>query len=168
MIKNILGIASFVRNAGELTGRMRGIGDRLRSQRVTGAAGGGLVEVDVNGLGEAVKVRIDPSLTDREMIEDLLPAAFNQACTKARQLHFEAMKSASETMRGPESLEDILRSILDRVDKDDEDEDDDELEDDDVIDVEDDDLDDMDDEDDEDVDEEEVDEDDDQSRSRKR
>ena len=47
------------------------------------------MEVEVNGLGEVLAVRIDPSLVekqDREMIEDLLPAAFNAAQQKAKQL----------------------------------------------------------------------------------
>jgi DNA-binding protein YbaB len=54
------------------------------------------VEVDVNGLAEVLAVRIDPSLVEkgeREMIEDLLPAAFNAAQQKARQMHAEAMQS---------------------------------------------------------------------------
>jgi DNA-binding protein YbaB len=47
-------------------------------------------------LAEVLAVRIDPSLIakqDREMIEDLLPAAFNAAQQKARQLHAEALQA---------------------------------------------------------------------------
>ena len=54
------------------------------------------MEVDVNGLAEVLAVRIDPSLIEkgeREMIEDLLPAAFNAAQAKAKQMHAEAMQS---------------------------------------------------------------------------
>jgi DNA-binding YbaB/EbfC family protein len=77
-------------------GRMQALQDELRSKRATGAAGGGLVEVDVNGLSELVAVRIDPSLVEkgeREMIEDLLPAAYRAAQQKARELHAEAMQA---------------------------------------------------------------------------
>ena len=66
---------------------MQAMQDELKTKRATGSAGGGLVEVEVNGLGEVLAVRIDPSLVekrDREMIEDLLPAAFNAAQQKAK------------------------------------------------------------------------------------
>ena len=79
---NLANIGALMKQAQEMGGRMQAIQDELKTKRATGAAGGGLVEVDVNGLGEVLAVRIDPSLVekgDREMIEDLLPAAFNAA-----------------------------------------------------------------------------------------
>lgn len=85
-----------MKQAQEMGGRMQAMQEELRAKRATGAAGGGLIEVDVNGLAEVLAVRIDPSLIekrDREMIEDLLPAAFHAAQQKARQMHAEAMQS---------------------------------------------------------------------------
>ena len=55
-----------------------------------------MVSVEVNGLGEVLRVTVEPQLVeggDREMIEDLLPAAINQALEKAKKLHAEAMGS---------------------------------------------------------------------------
>src|SRR5687768_17721658 len=92
---------------------MQALQQELRSKRATGAAGGGLVEVDVNGLAEVLAVRIDPSLVEkgeREMIEDLLPAAFNAAQRKAKELHAEAMKSLTGGMAIP-GLEDALSQL---------------------------------------------------------
>jgi len=60
--------------------------------------------VEVNGVGEVLKCRIDPSLlqdSDRELLEDLLPAAVNDALAKSRQLHAEAMKSLAGGMNLP-------------------------------------------------------------------
>jgi len=77
-------------------GRMQSLQNELRGKRVTGSAGGGLVEIDVNGMNDVLAVRIDPSLIEkgeREMIEDLLPAAFRAAQQKARELHAEVMQS---------------------------------------------------------------------------
>jgi DNA-binding protein YbaB len=51
--------------------------------------------VEANGLGEVVAVRLDPSLVekqDRELMEDLLPAAINAAQRKAKELHAESMQ----------------------------------------------------------------------------
>ena len=76
-------------------GNLANIGSLMKQAQEMGAAGGGLVEVDVNGLSDVLAVRIDPSLVEkgeREMIEDLLPAAFNAAQAKAKQMHAEALQ----------------------------------------------------------------------------
>ncbi len=74
---------------------MQALQEELKTKRATGSAGGGLIEVDVNGLADVLVVRIDPSLMEkgeREMIEDLLPAAINAAQAKAKQMHAEAIQ----------------------------------------------------------------------------
>lgn len=93
---NLANIGALMKQAQEMSGRMQALQEQLKTKRATGAAGGGLIEVDVNGVGEALAVRIDPSLIEkggREMIEDLLPAAINAAQSKAKQLYAEAMQS---------------------------------------------------------------------------
>jgi DNA-binding YbaB/EbfC family protein len=93
---NLANFGNLMKQAQEMGGRMQAMQDELRAKRATGSAGGGLVEVDVNGLSEVLAVRIDPTLIarqDREMIEDLLPAAFNAAQQKARQMHAEAVQA---------------------------------------------------------------------------
>ena len=92
---NLANIGALVKQAQEMGGKMQAIQEELKTKKATGAAGGGLVEVDVNGLSDVLAVRIDPSLVekgDREMIEDLLPAAFNAAQAKAKQMHAEALQ----------------------------------------------------------------------------
>lgn len=89
-------LAALVKQAQQISGRLEGLNNELRGRRATGAAGGGLVEVEVNGLNEVLGCRIDPALlaqNDRELLEDLVREAVNQALAKARQLHAEAMKS---------------------------------------------------------------------------
>jgi hypothetical protein len=95
-LSNLANFGALVKQAQEMGGRMQAMQDELRTRRVTGSSGGGLVEVDMNGVAEVLAVRIDAALVekrDREMIEDLLPAAFNAAQQKAKQLHAEAMQS---------------------------------------------------------------------------
>jgi DNA-binding YbaB/EbfC family protein len=92
---NLANIGALMKQAQEMGGKMQATQDELKTKKTTGAAGGGLVEVDVNGLSEILAVRIDPSLVEkgeREMIEDLLPAAINAAQAKAKQLHAEALQ----------------------------------------------------------------------------
>ncbi len=110
MFSSLGNIFSAVRKAQEMGGKMQEFNDQLRSQRVTGTAGGGLVTVEANGLGEILALKIDPMLMerhDREMIEDLAPAAVNQAKEKAQQLHAAAMKEMVSDMNMP-GLEDAI------------------------------------------------------------
>lgn len=101
---NLANLGAVFKQAQQLGGRLQQITDELKHKRAEGVAGGGLVKVEVNGLGEVLSCRIDPSLfesKDREMTEDLLPAAINQAQTKAKELHAEAMKAAAEGLDMP-------------------------------------------------------------------
>lgn len=110
---NLANVGALLKQAQEFGGKMQAIQEDLKTRRAIGAAGGGLVEVEVNGLGEALAVRIDPLLiekNDREMIEDLLPAAFNSAQQKAKALHAEAMQSLTGGIPLP-GLQDALSQL---------------------------------------------------------
>src|SRR5262245_43842436 len=68
-------LPALLKQAQEMGGKLEQLQFELKAKRVTGAAGGGLVEVDCNGLGDALAVRIDAALVergDRELLEDLL------------------------------------------------------------------------------------------------
>lgn len=115
MFKGLGNLASLMRQASQLNGKMQALGEQLKGQRVVGSAGGGMVEAEANGLGELLRVKIDPLLVERgerEMIEDLVPAAVNQAVAKARELHMAAMRSMTEGMDlpGMEGVMDSFRS----------------------------------------------------------
>ncbi len=70
-----------------------------------------MVTVEVSGVGEVLTCRIDPSIVgDRELIEDLVPAAVNQALAKAKQLHAEAMKSMAVGLELP-GLNEMLSQV---------------------------------------------------------
>lgn len=104
MFKGLSNLGSLLRHAQEISGRMKGLNDELRARRATGSAGGGMVEVELNGLLEVLRCRIDPQLVaqgDREMIEELVTTALNQAIAKGKQLHVEAMKSLTGGLEVP-------------------------------------------------------------------
>jgi DNA-binding YbaB/EbfC family protein len=116
MFKDIANLASLVRHAQQVSGRVQEINDQLKTQRVIGEAGAGMVSVEANGLGEIRQVKIDPDLVargEREMIEDLLPAAINQAVAKARELQMEMMQSATQEMNVP-GLREALAKITEQ------------------------------------------------------
>lgn len=110
MLKGIGGLGSLLKQAGQISSKMEGLNDELRAQKATGSAGGGMVEIDVNGLVEVLDCRIDPKLLaqgDAEMVEDLVVGAVNQAVAKAKQLHAEALKSMTGGIELP-GLDDAM------------------------------------------------------------
>jgi DNA-binding YbaB/EbfC family protein len=97
-------MAALLKQAQQMGSRMGEITEELKGRRVTGSSGGGLVEAEANGLGELLACRIDPSFfaqQDRELLEDLITAAVNQAQGKAKQLHAEALKGLTGGMDLP-------------------------------------------------------------------
>lgn len=114
MFKDLGNLAALIKQAQEMTGRVGEINDLLRTQRAVGRAGGDMIEVEVNGLAEVIRVKIDPSLVEKgdlEMIQDLLPAAINQASEKANELRAEAMKSLAGGIDMP-GLDEALGKFL--------------------------------------------------------
>ena len=104
MFKGLSNFASMMKQAGQLSGRLKSLGEELKTKRATGSAGGGLVEVEVNGLGQVLKVTLAPALIerkDRELLEDLIPAAVNQAVEKAKELHAQAMGELTSDLQLP-------------------------------------------------------------------
>lgn len=112
MFKGIANLASMLKNAQQVGAKMRQLNEQLQSKRAVGSAGGGLVEVELNGLLEVSRCSIDPKLieqNDRELLEDLVIAAINQAIAKGRQLHVEAMREITGGLELPGVQEAIER-----------------------------------------------------------
>jgi DNA-binding YbaB/EbfC family protein len=111
-------LGNILKQAQQMGGRIEEINSSLKSKRVTGSAGGGMVEVEANGFGEVVRLTIDQTLVDRQerdILEDLIPVAVNQAVRKARELHAEEMKSLASGFGVP-AIDEALSKItnLDR------------------------------------------------------
>lgn len=110
---NLANIGSLLKQAQQMGGKLKQVAEELKAKRAEGTAGGGLVTIEVNGLGEVLSCRVDPSLVtsgDRELLEDLVPGAVNAAQAKAKQLHAEAMKSMTEGFDMP-GLGDMLSQL---------------------------------------------------------
>jgi DNA-binding YbaB/EbfC family protein len=78
------GIGNLMRQAQQMQETMKKAQAELATLQVTGEAGGGMVKVVLNGQHEAQRVTIDPRLMtgDKDMLEDLLVAACNDAVRK--------------------------------------------------------------------------------------
>lgn len=77
--------------------------------RVEGQAGNGLVRVVANGAGDVVSIRIsDDATDDREMLEDLMVAATNDALRKGRELMAGKMSELTGGLPLPPGLQGLL------------------------------------------------------------
>ncbi|MDE6960665.1 MAG: YbaB/EbfC family nucleoid-associated protein [Lachnospiraceae bacterium] len=75
----------------------------LETKEFTAAAGGGAVEVTVNGKKEVTKVQIDPDAVDPEdveMLEDVIMAAVNEALRKADEANAASMAKLTGGLGG--------------------------------------------------------------------
>jgi hypothetical protein len=92
-----------MKQAAQLQSKMKALQDELDQVEVEGVAGGGLVTVRMTAKNDVKSVKIDPSLIkpdDREILEDLLVAAHNDAHRKAES----AMQDKMKTLTGGLSL----------------------------------------------------------------
>jgi nucleoid-associated protein EbfC len=78
------GLGNLMRQAQQMQETMQKAQAELAALEVTGEAGGGMVKVVLNGQHEARRITIDPRLLseDKDMLEDMLVAACNDAVRK--------------------------------------------------------------------------------------
>jgi nucleoid-associated protein EbfC len=75
-------MGQMLKQAQQMQAKMAEMQARLDQVEMTGAAGGGMVQVTLTGKGEMRKIKIDKTLADPneiEVLEDLVLAAFNEA-----------------------------------------------------------------------------------------
>ena len=79
-------IKKLMKQAQTMQKKMQEMQEEIAKKEFEGKSGGGLVSVIMSGSGEMHKVNIDPSLMkedEKEMLEDLTVAAYNEAKAKA-------------------------------------------------------------------------------------
>ena len=104
MFKGLSNLGAILKQAQQIGGQMGKMTEELKNRRVVGASGGGMVEIEVNGLMEVLRCKIEPAVLtqgDREFLEDLIVAAVNQAIAKGKQLHADAMRDLTGGLSVP-------------------------------------------------------------------
>ena len=98
-------IAQMMQKAQRMQENMQKVQEELALMEVTGQSGGGAVKITITGKMETRKVHIDPSvLTDAEMLEDMLVAAFNDAVNKANEESNKRMAAVTAGMPLPPGM----------------------------------------------------------------
>ncbi|MCK4704197.1 MAG: YbaB/EbfC family nucleoid-associated protein [Gammaproteobacteria bacterium] len=101
MMKGAMG--NMMKQAQKMQEDMKKAQEEVANMEAEGQAGGGMVKVLMNGRHELRKVELDDSLMsdDKEMIEDLLAAAVNDAVRKIEQMSSERMSGVTAGLNLP-------------------------------------------------------------------
>jgi nucleoid-associated protein EbfC len=97
-MKNALG--NIMQQAQKMQEDLKKAQQELEMMQVLGESGGGLVTIVMTGKREARKVTIDPSLVneDKDMLEDMVAAAINDAVNKVGKMKKEKMAGITASL----------------------------------------------------------------------
>ncbi len=104
MMKNQL--AGMMKQVQQMQDNVKKVQDSLATIEVEGQSGAGLVKVTMTCKNDVKRVVIDPSLfgDDKDMLEDLVAAAFNDAVRKAEATSTEKMSAVTAGMQLPPGM----------------------------------------------------------------
>ncbi|MGL5337058.1 MAG: YbaB/EbfC family nucleoid-associated protein [Enterovibrio sp.] len=100
------GMGNLMKQAQQMQERMQQAQDEIANMEMVGESGAGLVKVCVTGNHNVRRVEIDPSLMadDKEMLEDLIAAAFNDAVRRIADAQKEKMAAVTGGLQLPGGL----------------------------------------------------------------
>jgi DNA-binding YbaB/EbfC family protein len=96
-------VAGLMQQAQKMQENIKRVQDELASTEVEGQSGAGMVKVTMTCKHDVRRVAIDPSLVgdDKEMLEDLVAAAFNDAVRRAEEVSQQKMATVAAGMPLP-------------------------------------------------------------------
>jgi DNA-binding YbaB/EbfC family protein len=97
-------MGNLLKQAQDMQARMAKIQEELANKTVEGSAGGGMVQVTVNGQFNVTAVKIESSVinaAEKDMLEDLILAAVNDGVRKARDLVSSEMSKITGGLKIP-------------------------------------------------------------------
>lgn len=97
-------LGDLVQQAKIMQERLASLQDEVGARTVEASAGGGMVKARVTGKLEVQSISIDPQVLearDREMLEDLIVAAVNEAIRKAQGMMAEEMSKLTGGLKIP-------------------------------------------------------------------
>lgn len=102
-----MNIQKMMQQAQQMQKKMEEMQQKLAEIEIIGKSGGGMVQITMNGKSEAKKLVIDPKLidpTDKEVLEDLIVAAINDAKTQSEIKMSEEMSKLTGGMGLPAGM----------------------------------------------------------------
>ncbi|GEK48776.1 nucleoid-associated protein [Bisbaumannia pacifica] len=96
-------MGNLMKQAQEMQEKMQRAQEEIAKAEVTGEAGAGMIRVTMNGRHDVSRVEIDPAVMeeDKELLEDLLAAAVNDAVRKVEESSRSRMEEVTAGMNLP-------------------------------------------------------------------
>ncbi len=91
----VKGLGNILKQAQEMHGKIAQLQEEMANKTVEASAGGGMVNIVMNGKQQVLSIRVDPEVVNREdieMLQDLIVAAVNEAIRKSQEMMTEEMK----------------------------------------------------------------------------
>jgi len=100
------GIGNLMRQAQEMQEKMKKAQEEIANMEVTGESGGGIEKLVMTGRHDVRRISIDPALVedDREMLEDLVAAAVNDAVQRVEAMTHEKFSGFASGINLPPGL----------------------------------------------------------------
>ncbi|MBY5921139.1 YbaB/EbfC family nucleoid-associated protein [Ferrimonas balearica] len=100
------GMGNLMKQAQKMQERMQQAQEEIATMEVTGEAGAGMVKITMNGAHNVRRVEIDESLMedDKEMLEDLIAAAINDAARRVEEGQKAKMAEVTGGMQLPPGM----------------------------------------------------------------
>lgn len=100
------GIGNLMKQAQQMQANMQKMQEEVANMEVEGQAGGGLVKITMTGRHDVKRVNIDDSVLqdDKEMLEDLIAAAVNDAVRQVEKVSQEKMSSLTSGFNLPPGM----------------------------------------------------------------
>lgn len=97
------GMGNLMKQAQQMQERMQKMQEEMANMEVTGESGAGLVKITLTGSHNVRRIDIDESLMqdEKEMLEDLIAAAFNDAVRRIEETQKERMATVTGGMQMP-------------------------------------------------------------------
>jgi DNA-binding YbaB/EbfC family protein len=108
MLKGLGDMGKLMKQAQEMQAKMAEVQERMKTLEAEGSSGAGLVSARATAEGEVKRLSVDPSLLgggeEKEVLEDLIVAAVNDAIRKAREMGQAEMAKLTEGLALPAGL----------------------------------------------------------------
>jgi DNA-binding YbaB/EbfC family protein len=108
MLKGLGDMGKLLQQAQQMQTKVAEVQERMKALEAEGSAGAGMVYARASADGEVRKLSVDPSLLgggeEKEVLEDLIAAAVNDALHKARELAQAEMAKLTEGMALPPGM----------------------------------------------------------------
>jgi DNA-binding YbaB/EbfC family protein len=100
------GLGNLMKQAQKMQAELQKAQEEVAKAEVQGQSGGGLVKITINGKHEVRRVEIDESLIgdDKEMLEDLVAAAMNDAVHRLEEHTRETMSGVTAGINLPPGI----------------------------------------------------------------